>query len=327
MEDLHYKQKKIHSVGKTNLECGLINLSGEPQLPYPNKKINLKFKNPQAAVDHFQISLNNEQKSIFDILNDLSSNLEDKNKYYLEKYANLIEEVYECLRSKIFPKKRYRSLAEFLDSAATKPSSNNISIRAVLASPTALKELPYFINYANIYKKYGFNIDLKFFMVRWEYLNEAQSLDQPTLDSIYQEQSLDVKKALINKGWEDAELIPVNTEIDFPTGKVTSPSDFHDCNHEVMSAKSTLPPNTRLSSDINWVENFYNKQDSLQTLGKEQAFCDLVIRRAIGKRISEEYSAFAANKNHYYMMLTSELNGRFLRCYDTLATIHNLSMR
>ena len=85
--------------------------------------------------------------------------------------APLVGDLYAVLRSPIYPKRSYLSLADTL-LKTVESGKRHIHLYGVLASPTAVTEAHSILYCATLFKRYGFTPHVKLFLARWENLVE-----------------------------------------------------------------------------------------------------------------------------------------------------------
>lgn len=281
------------------------------------------------TMDDFQRALENEKSAFCKVLVDLyrSGTRGGGESYILfEKLLSFIWKFYSLLRSPIFPKKSYLSLAKSLYKNIVE-TRGTIYLRAVLASPTAAAEIESFLRCASIFRQYSFNVNLTFLLVRWESLVEVQDQSADFLQKVFEQQVLYVREIVRKHDWSHARVAPINVLLDYDSGSIVSPYDFQESFSQVFKMVQNLKSaDSRLSKDVQWITGFYDRQTSLKWLGKKQAFLDLAIRRAIGRYIYKEYTSFEQKEDKTFMVLTSELNKRLLTCYDLSIPLVNIEV-
>lgn len=262
--------------------------------------------------DDFQRALTREQNALRELLDAARPESGERN-------ASLTAGLYRAMRSPVFPKKGYVPLANAL--AACFSQSRALRLRGVLASPTAIHEVPFFLKAADTFRKHGLAVDLRFLMVRWENFVDVhdQPLDQRA--STFEAQVSEVRATVARHEWSEAVVEPIDVAVGNGNQTLRAPRDFEESIARLEAGAkdmSALPP--RVSKDLLWITGFYARQASLHRLGEFQPRLDLAMRRAIGRRFSAETGGPA-------VMLTSELNKRFLPCYDAALPMMNINVR
>jgi len=265
-----------------------------------------------GGVDDFQRALALEQHALRELLDAARPEARECN-------ASLTAGLYSALRSPVFPKKGYMPLAEALADCFSR--SRALRVRGVLASPTAIHEVPFFLKAADTFRTHGLEVDLRFLMVRWE--NFVDVCDQPLDEraSTFEAQVSEVRAVLARHDWSDAKVDAIDVAVGRDNQTLRAPRDFEESIARLEAGAkdmSALPP--RVSKDLLWITGFYARQASLHRLGEFQPRLDLALRRAIGRRFSAETGGPA-------VMLTSELNKRFLPCYDAALPMMNINVR
>ena len=280
------------------------------------------------VMNDFQIAIESERKAFFNALIELHlTNKTRRDDILSDRLFLFIQNLYPLLRSQIFPKKGYLYLAESLYRTALKNEST-VHLRVVLASPTAVAEIGHFLQCANIFRKHGFKLDLKLLLVRWENLIDARNKKASFRQMVFEQQIQDVRYIIVEENFSEAELIPVNVEVDCDSGALLGPQDFCECFDQVLRASHNPDDaDSTLLRDLLWSTNFYGRQASLSRLGKEQVLIDLAIRRAIGRRFYTEYSFLEQKESKVFAMLTSELNKSLLRCYNSTIPTINIDVK
>lgn len=241
----------------------------------------------------------------------------------------LSEDLYPRLRGPVHPKRAYKELADAL--LATSRSSRPVRLRAVLASPTAVAEVPSFLATAQIFVRHGLPVELRALLVRWENLIDSESTAGALRDERFQGQLAAVQRAFTKHGFDPAAVEPVDIGLDLAGGELRHPCDAALVYRQVAEARSDLATaEPGLGRDLAWLTGFYERQASLRRLGLQQPLVDLALRRYVGGRFSHEAKASTATDGAApgpaLFMLTSELHKRFLNCYSASVPILNISL-
>ncbi len=269
-----------------------------------------------SHVDGFQRALLLEQHAWHDALSAVPRPLR-------ERVTALAAELYALLRTPIFPKGRYRALAEALVSAASSGDAS-LDLHCVLASPTAEAEIGAFMACAAAFKRCGFAPRVTLLMVQWENLVDARCRDELSRARAFARQTWVVAEAARQAGFAGA-VVPVRVEIDVASGEIAQPCDFRaswDLVVQALDAPRRADP--ALARDLAWCTDFYARQHSLRQLGERQVLLDLAIRRAVGARVP---AVDAAAPGRMPLLVTSELHKRFLPCYGADVPILNIDTR
>jgi hypothetical protein len=240
-----------------------------------------------------------------------------------EHIAALAGDLYALLRTPIFPKGRYRAVAEALAGAASTENAP-LDLHCVLASPTAEAEIGAFMECAAAFKRYGFAPRVTLLMVQWENLVDARCRDELSRARAFARQTWAVTEAARQAGFAGA-VVPVRVEIDVESGEIAQPCDFRaswDLVVQALDAPRRAEP--ALARDLTWCTDFYARQHSLRQLGERQVLLDLAIRRAVGARVP---AAHEAAPGRMPLLVTSELHKRFLPCYAADVPILNIDTR
>jgi hypothetical protein len=272
-----------------------------------------------SEVDGFQRALDLEQRALRDALAGTRHGIQ-------EQLTPLVADLYAVLRSPIYPKRSYLSLADTL-LKTVESGKKQITLYGVLASPTAVTEAHSILYCATLFKRYGFTPRLKMFLARWENLVEIPGQSTASGARTFAYQVRAVTEIARQAQFADA-VIPIDIQVESEHGEILNPPDVQDWSRRVLSA-ATDPrgADLTLTKDVAWCAGFYARQSSLSWLGEPQALFDLAIRRAIGRRISAEHASHAHIEDQVTAMVTLELHKRFLACYDASVPIINLDGR
>jgi hypothetical protein len=272
-----------------------------------------------SEVDGFQRALDLEQRALRDALAGTQYGIQ-------EQLAPLVADLYAVLRSPIYPKRSYLSLADTL-LKTVESGKKQITLYGVLASPTAVTEAHSILYCATLFKRYGFTPRLKLFLARWENLVEIPGQSAASRARTFAYQVRAVTEIARQAQFADA-VIPIDIQVESERGEILNPPDVQDWSRRVLSAAADLHgADLTLAKDVAWCAGFYARQSSLSWLGEPQALFDLAIRRAIGRRISTEHASHAHMEDQVTAMVTLELHKRFLSCYDASVPIINLDGR
>lgn len=269
-----------------------------------------------ASADGFAQALASEQRAMCEILSAAPRPIQ-------ERLTPLIADLYTILRTPIFPKRGYRSVAEALVQTVAR-DENRVHLYGVLASPTAMTEMSSFTRCAAIFRQHGFLPHVELMLVQWENLVEIRHQDVASRGRAFARHVRAVAEAARQAGFMDA-VIPVAIEVDAESAEILHPADFRDWALRVFgAAHEPRHADQALVRDVVWSTGFYRRQVSLSRLGEHQALLDLAIRRAIGQRVSVRHSSHLHPHDGAVAMLTSELHKRFLPCYGASLPIVNI---
>jgi hypothetical protein len=269
------------------------------------------------SVDGFQRALILEQRALCDALSTAPHLVQ-------ERLIPLIADLYTLLRTPIFPKRGYQTLAAALVTTVL-GDDNGVHLRGVLASPTAETELNRFLDCARIFRRHGFTPQVKLLLLQWDNLVEMCHQDARQRTGAFAGCVRAVMEAARHAGLADA-VIPVEVDVDAETAEILSPADFRDWSHRVLAAVhepgSACPA---LARDVVWSTGFYARQVSLRRLGEKQALLDLALRRASGHRVSVEHASRRHQDGSVLALLTAERHKRLLPCYGASVPMLNLA--
>jgi CRP-like cAMP-binding protein len=228
--------------------------------------------------------------------------------------------LYSRLRSTIQPKKGHLLVAGAI--AAAVAQGRPVRLRAVLASPTAVAEVPSFLRVASLFREYGFRVDLRALLVRWENLVDVEQITAETRGMMFNDVVASVRHAFGAADFDPSGVEPVNIEVSFADGILTAPPEPAKIFESIVQAGADLSrAEATLGRDLVWITGFYERQASLNRLGPRQPLIDLALRRYIGAYFSTE-----ANSEAALFMLTSELHKRFLGCYGASVPMLNIQL-
>jgi hypothetical protein len=305
-------------LGVNRIDAETVIGGDEPQDPQRDLGLRLGEHTPTLpSADGFQRALILEQRALCDALSTAPHLAQ-------ERLIPLIADLYTLLRTPIFPKRGYRTLAAALVTTVL-GDDNGVHLRGVLASPTAETELNRFLDCAMIFRRHGFTPHVRLLLVQWDNLVEMRHQDARWRTRAFARRVRTVTEAAQHAGLADA-VIPVEVEVDAETAELLSPADFRDWSHRVLAAVhepgSACPSLVR---DVAWSTSFYARQASLRRLGEKQALLDLAFRRASGQRASAEHASCRHRDGNVIALLTAELHKRLLPCYAASVPILNLA--
>ena len=243
-----------------------------------------------------------------------------------DEAAGLAEALYARLRTPIQPKRGHVELGQLLRRARLHPYGE-VRLGAVLASPTAARELPYFLDTAELFRRQGFRTRLKLLMVRWENQVEMAPFDAATRQAIWESQVRAVEAILQERRLPGVELTTASLEVDPATGTMSGPTAFvESCEQVAAAARDLHAAPADLARDLLWITGFYARQESLSRLGEQQPLTDLAIRRAIGRVYGDLFAIGPRDVPLASAMVTSELNRRFVGCYASRVPVVNIAV-
>jgi CRP-like cAMP-binding protein len=239
--------------------------------------------------------------------------------------VGLAADLYARMRSTVHPKKGHDAAAGAIAAAAL--SGRPLPLRAVLASPTAVAELPSFLRFAELFRARGVAVELRALLVRWENLEEVRDVPPEVRDETFRAQVAAVRDALEAAGFPRDAVDPADVAVAMETGAVEAPADAAAAFDEIARAAADLSAvDPAVARDLVWITGFYDRQASLKRLGPRQPPLDLTLRRCVGKRIMDEARALGGASGPPPLMLTSELHKRFLPCYSASVPILNIAL-
>jgi CRP-like cAMP-binding protein len=224
------------------------------------------------------------------------------------------------LRSPLMPRRAYGAWAKSLHELLV-GSNRTLDLRMVLASPTALAELPDFLAVARLVRDAGFSVTPRLLVVRWENWVDVRELTHEARREAFHECLRELEAATAAAGFPDARITPIDIEAAPTLDQVVAPEDFATVFRRVAAAATNIADGEAgLVRNLLWISGFYARQRSLQRLGPVQPPFDLAIRMAIGERVAAMPAEGVA------LLLTSELNQRFLNCYGPDLSIANIAL-
>lgn len=229
------------------------------------------------------------------------------------------------LRTPLFPKKTHDALATALYRGAALAHPTEVHI--VLASPTALAELDYFLNFARLFAAFGPGMALRVHLVRWENIIEVLPLGLPARASAFAALEPDIAKRIAAAGFTDWRIETIDVVAADTLDGIEAPADIVATIAAIEAARADLAAaDPVLPRNLLWITGFYARQGSLQRLGPVQPLLDLALRTSVGHRVGAAHAALAGEKRGGFLLLTSELNRRFLPCYDAGVPIANIAL-
>jgi hypothetical protein len=228
-----------------------------------------------------------------------------------EEIAQLLADIYELLRTPIHPHHHGRDLVAAEVARAAREGADALTLRGVLASPTAHSELPFFLRLAELFRA-RLPTRLEFLLVRWD------DADDPADEEGFHRIAEGVRRTVDDGGWPPDAVEPVDVQSARPgEPPVTAPDDFalawREVEHAAAGGSTPVP---RLDHDLKWITGFYERQRSLRRHGDRQPLFDLALRRGIGRRLSRREP-----ESPQPLIIASELHHRFLPCYDASVPI------
>ncbi|MFT3922331.1 MAG: cyclic nucleotide-binding domain-containing protein [Myxococcales bacterium] len=224
------------------------------------------------------------------------------------------------LRSPLSPRRSHAALANALYDNVLE-GKRPIDLRMVLASPTALTELPDFLAVARLVRDAGFAVTLHLLAVRWENWVDVSGEPPETRQATFRSCLDGLRGAADAAGFPQAVVMPVDVEAAAALESIVAPPDFAAMFQRVAQATTNLAEaDAGLVRNLLWISGFYGRQRSLQRLGPVQPPMDLAIRMAVGQRAS------SMPATGFALLLTSELNQRFLECYRAELPIANIAL-
>jgi hypothetical protein len=216
------------------------------------------------------------------------------------------------LRSPLSPKGAHDQVCDLICASALTRSP--LQLNVVLASPTACVEIDDFLAFASLLRGHGVPVALRIVLARWENWADVADLPIAVRDRMFEICLRRLSDAVCADGFRDARIQPVEITAAAALDQVRAPPHYAEVLAEVQAvAGGEVSNKPQLANDVAWISGFYARQRSLARLGPNQALFDLAMRRAIGKSVSGPG-----------LLLTSELNQRFLACYRANVPIANI---
>lgn len=232
----------------------------------------------------------------------------------LEQVERTISVLSPLLRSK---PDNHKELADALSSATR--DANLTGIVAVLASPTADREAPYFIECANRLRECLGISQLDVILIRWENVIEQQHQPECQRNAEFNQVARTIGDLLTAQDWDSQRLHIIDVSINYDQKAVISaPHDFALADEKVRLAAElgkAKDMSKSLIQDLKWAVEFYGRQDSLSRLGTRQPLMDLAIRREIGRAVSARTLWSGQRLARHPICLTSEMTPRLVKCY------------
>lgn len=211
----------------------------------------------------------------------------------------------------------YQRLATVFDAATRDAGATGVV--ALLASPTAEREVPYFVQCARLlHMRFGIE-QFDVVLVRWENVLEQQHQPEHQRQAVFHRIVQATRRLLTVHAWIPSRLHAVDVVIDdVPEAVISAPRDFALADEAVrLAVRSGSPqavPET-LRQDLQWTIDFYGRKASLSRLGPRQPLIDLAIRREIGRALSIGTLWCGQKLPRWPICLTSELTRRLVKCY------------
>ena len=249
-----------------------------------------------------------QKERIEDFLKNLHSSYRDTDNNKLNHLIHTNNLIFNKLRSKLFPDKNLEAYSKHIYEA-TLFSDEPMVFSFILSSSTAIKELPEIFHFIDALNTFKTKPIIHFIFVEW-----------PNLQAIEKQNSIEIRNDL---------SVFFNNTLSFLKNHLENPhvkkiSYEHIIHH--MDDTGELKKDENFVTDLTWIENFYERQNSYCYASPKQAFFDLVARRLVTKVTEESviHNNLSQEKNY---MVTTELNKRFLKCYRSHCTILNIAAR
>ncbi|MGI4851272.1 MAG: hypothetical protein ACRYGR_04965 [Janthinobacterium lividum] len=244
------------------------------------------------------------------ILNQFSNNNLDR--YLIEKNTT----IFKKLRSKLMPENHLSHYAENYYNAY-QGHGKPMTFVVILASDTALKETPKFINFIQDFNFLKVKPQINFILLNWLNLNDIVELSKDQRSQKFTSLMEKLHKYLKDY-LTDYKLHPIDLE--FNHDSIVSPEIF------ALEFKNVIEqPQGKIQQDVAWIQNFYQRENSYKSLNNHQPLVDLAIRRGTAqwaqKNIFDTHQDSSMN-----FLITSELNKRFLKCYRADCAIFNVAL-
>ncbi len=239
-----------------------------------------------------------------------------------------IRELYSCLQTPLFPRHANRDFFSALQAAP-----NKVTLRAVLASPTALRELPHFLACIQTLQRRRIEVDVRFIVVRWEDLADARRESQHQRDLRFQSVVHTVRDRVSDEGFAKHSVTAIDVELNIRTGRIASPPDFKDWSDQTSDAAEAHQKGMTsryvdedLARDVAWITDSREPGDAADQRASEQRLIDLATRRAVAVRIANEFDDRPGDEDHAFAMMTSEPTRRLVKCYRPEVTVLNVAI-
>ncbi len=244
--------------------------------------------------------------------------------------GGVIRDLYARLQTPLFPKNANR---DFFSALQTTP--NKVTLRVVLGSPTALRELPHFLECIATLQQRRIEVDARFTVVRWEELSDARR-ESPHARNLHFEAVVHtVRESVHEAGFSKDAVVAIDVELNARTGQIASPPDFKDWSDQAQDAAdaaglsdndaSSRHVEKDLARDVEWITEFFRRDDSSREREPEQRLIDIAIRRAVAVRIANEFDARPADEDHAFAIMTSERTRRLIKCYRPEIPVLNVA--
>lgn len=257
--------------------------------------------------DHENSILLQKEKSEF-FLKNIHSSYRDMDNNKLKHSIHINNLIFNKLRSKIFPDKNLETYSKHIYEA-TLFSDEPMVFSFILSSSTAIKELPEIFHFIDTLNTFKTKPILHFIFVEW-----------PNLQAIEKQNSIDVQKDM---------SIFFNSTLSFLKKYLENPHIKKiPYEHIILHMEDTgnLKKDENFITDLTWIENFYDRENSYRHVSPKQASFDLVARRLVTK-VTEESIFHNNSSQEKNYIVTTELNKRFLKCYRSHGTILNIAVR
>ncbi len=243
--------------------------------------------------------------------------------------------VYPLLRGIPYPEKTSQLFA--LRLLETIENHRPIELNAVLALPTAARELPRVVDGIRVFSDAYTHTIPRVLLAGWPDLPVrkfqhavAKLTDEPQL--IVDSTAAGVES--LKRQWEGYGFLEENIEdiglrLESKTERrsgtylvLTAPQDFVSIAWDIRKGEDE-----KLKRDYNWLLSFIERQKTMQNLGtaerREAAEFGLVMRRGIAGRIQKR----TQESDGLVIGLTTELNPRLLRCYGKAIPLLNIDVK
>lgn len=276
--------------------------------------------------EHYFFAIDSQRRISFNFLNQLlNSNQTLIQQNLVPELLWLHDSLFNHLRSKVFPERSIEQFTQDLFHGLVS-RSKVLEFFCVLSDSTALKEVNYFINFVNLYKNFESSIKINFVFTYWPIVDHnCQVVSKPTslMDRLEQ-----INQLLQNNvGCFDLYLASPE-EGYFANADPLFFKEFQQINDQVCHCRKEAEYDSSLMNDIQWITSFYQRQHSLCQFAPNQAIYDLCVRRALGAYVARKYETLKGGtyNDRAYFLITSELNKRFLKCYNAQSPILNISI-
>jgi hypothetical protein len=231
------------------------------------------------------------------------------NPLFLREVLNKNDQIFKGLRSKVFPEKNLYMFSQQLFESYLGYEVPMMFV-FVLASPTAIRELPSILNFMDIFYAFKTKPIFKFLFVEWPDLNGLKEQDlnkiQQNFNLLFEETHIVLKKHVKDP---QIEILKYDFIVDYVSFSID------------MFREDRI-----FQIDLNWIEHFYERENSYHKFCLGQAYFDLVIRRLVAIYMQDKmfYNYELSARNY---LITTELNKRFLKCYRASCAILNILVK